>query len=110
MSALDDILEIALPKIRDLAVEFGNDIVDDVVGDLQQFVRSTADKLQRWNGLLAEEKLAPEEYAFLVKSQVALLQMRALMRAGIAQIRIDKFRNKVIEIVIDTAFDVIIPG
>jgi hypothetical protein len=110
LSVLDEIIDAVLPKIRELADELGQNLIDGILDDLKDFVDATSDKLQRWNSLLADSKLTPEEYAFLIKSQTALLQMRGLMIAGVAQIKIDKFRTKVIEILIDAAFDVIIPG
>ncbi len=62
------------------------------------------DKLSRWTILLAEGKITAEDFELLVSAQKDLVEMTVLQRAGLAAIKIEQFKNSVINLITDTVF------
>lgn len=68
------------------------------------FLNEIKSKLSRWTLLLAAGQLTTEDFEWLVNSQKQLLEMKALSQAGLAAIRVDQFKNSVLNMVVDTIF------
>lgn len=77
------------------------------VADAAAFLKKTQADLDRWGRGLAAGTLTPEDFAFLVKGKRDLAEMQALKQAGLALVRIDQFRNAVIDLVIETAIKMV---
>lgn len=77
--------------------------------DAQHLLENLKDKLSRWTVLLADGKLTAEDFELLVGAQKELLEMKVLQRAGLAAIKIEQFKNSVINLITDTVFHAI-PG
>lgn len=75
--------------------------------DVNDFYEKSKEKLQRWTKSLTDGGLTKEDFEFLVKSQKDLLELSALKQAGLAEIRLDKFKNDVLNVVINTIFKLI---
>ena len=71
------------------------------------FLENTKQKLSKWTLLLANKQLNTEDFEWLVNSQKLLLEMNALKLAGLAAIRIDQFKNGVLNTIVDTVFSFI---
>ncbi len=71
------------------------------------FLNEIKDKLARWTLLLADHQLTTDDFEWLVNSQKQLLEMNALSQAGLAAIRVDQFKNSVLNMVVDTVFSFI---
>ena len=69
--------------------------------DIDRFLEDSKEKLKHWTTLLVNEDLDLEDFEWLVKSQKNLLTMLALRTAGIHNISLGHFRNKVIKTIID---------
>ncbi len=52
---------------------------------------------------MAAGRMDKDEFMFLVKGQKDVAQMLALKQAGLAAVNVDKFRNGVIDLVVNTA-------
>ncbi|ESR26542.1 hypothetical protein [Lutibaculum baratangense] len=105
MSAFDDFARRVLDGAADLARDFLKKGADEAREDADDFLRRSEEKLRRWAAALAEGKLKPDEFAFLVNSQKDLAELAALTRLGITQIELERFRQKLIGLVIDVALD-----
>ena len=75
--------------------------------DAQEFLQESEEKLKRWTLLLADKQLTSEDFEWLVMSQKDLAKMEALKQAGLALARIDAFRISLLNLVIDTVFNLI---
>lgn len=73
--------------------------------DADTFLEKVRDDLTRWTKLLAAGDLTPEELQWLVKGKEDLAEMEALKRAGLELVRVERLRNTMIALVIDTAVD-----
>lgn len=101
--ALDEIKT----KVTDLAKLTLKSYLNDAKSDAWAIVEKLKDDVQRWTTLLAEGKLKDWEVEWLINNQINLIELTALKQAGLAQIRIDAFKNNVINIVIEVIFKIL---
>jgi len=104
MSKFDDFAQAVLSSSKDLAKTTLEELVQEATTDTQSYLDKSKADLQRWCVQLAEQKLTQAEFADLIRGRAALAEMHALTLAGLALTRIQRFRDGLIEIVIDTAF------
>ena len=74
--------------------------------DGKAFVEETKEDLRRWTKLLARGDLTKDDFEWLVVGKKDLAEMEALKRAGLSLVRLQRFQNALVSLVIDTAFDV----
>lgn len=60
--------------------------------------------MQRWTKLLAQGDLTQDDIEWLVTSKKNLAEMEALKQAGLTLVRLERFQNALISLVIDTTF------
>jgi len=108
MSTFDDFREAILKDAEDLAKTVLKRGVKEARADAEAFIKKSAEKLERWTRLLAAGELSKDEFASLVRSQKDLAELKALTKAGIQASRLQKFREKLTDVVIDKAFDILL--
>ena len=108
MSDFDDFREAVLKDAEELAKTVLKRGVKEARTDAETFIKKSAAKLERWTRLLAAGELTKEEFASLVRSQKDLAELKALSKAGIQASRLQKFREKLTNVVVDKAFDVLL--
>lgn len=109
MSTFDDFLAALRTGIVQLAQDTVIDFKDQAIQDGEDFLQQTKDDLQRWTNLLAQGQLTRDDFQFLVVSKRDLAEMHALTQAGLALVAIQTFRDGLINLVINTAFDILLP-
>lgn len=77
--------------------------------DAHHLLDELKEKLSKWVTLLAEGKLDKEDFELLVSAQKDLVGMVALQKAGLAKIKIEHFRDSIINLITDSVFHAI-PG
>lgn len=102
------ILERILRGARTLAEITVREYEDEAVSDARDFLGESEDNLKRWTELLAEGRLSTEDFEWLVRSQVDLAKMHALRQTGLAMIRVDLFKQSLLNLVTDTIFDAVL--
>ncbi len=103
MAEFSDFLNNLEDGLRELAKENVKDFVDAAQKDGKAFIEKAKDDLLRWTKLLAAGELTKEDFEFLVASKKDLTEMEALKEAGLMLVRIEKFQNALISLIIDTA-------
>ena|SRR2546421_8074025 len=78
--------------------------------DAEAFLEESKTKLAKWVQQLADGEIDQDEFTFLVESQKAAAEMKALQAANAGSVRIDHFRDSVFNIVIKTAVTAISGG
>ncbi len=73
--------------------------------DGNAFLDRTEEDLRRWTKLLAQGDLSQDDFEWLVAGKKDLAEMEALKQAGLALVRLERFRNALISLVVDTAFE-----
>src|SRR4030095_13590995 len=71
--------------------------------DAQAFLNQSRGKLEKWMQLLADKRIDKDEFRWLVESQKAAAQMETLRKANAGTMKIEKFRDSVLQIVVTTA-------
>ena len=80
------------------AKEFGDAAVDDGTAWLQK----SKENLKEWTLALTDGKIDGEFFGWLVASQLKIAEMKLLTQTGIGLIKIEKFKDAVKHIVVDT--------
>ncbi len=109
MSKFDDFTKIVLNGVKGLATGSLKDFLAAANDDAKAFLRQSEDDFRRWTKELAENKLSKDEFEDLVRGEADVAKMAALTQAGITAARIQRFRNALINLVIDAAFKTFIP-
>lgn len=94
-----DVVTLATASFKTLATEAAT--------DAQNLLQEMKEKLARWTILLAEKKLTPDDFELLINAQKDLIEMKVLQKAGLTAIRIEQFRDSVVNLVADSIFHVI---
>ena len=92
-----------------LAKDTLKDLVAIAEDDAKEFLVSSEEKLKRWTEMLADERLTKLEFAALVDSQKGLAVLNGLAHAGIAAATVQRFRDGLIDIVLNAAFKTFLP-
>ena len=98
---LKDLKDNALELIKSTLLDFKDQAREDV----NDFLNATKDKLERWTTGLAKGELTKEDFKWLLESQKDLLVMNGLKQAGLAKIQIDKLKNAIVNMIVDTVID-----
>jgi hypothetical protein len=81
--------------------------VKEAKDDGLQILHDMKEKLERWTKMLIAGQLTTEDFEFLVNSQKDLIAMNALKEVGLAAIRIDQFKSSVMNLIVDSVFNII---
>jgi hypothetical protein len=108
MSDFDDFRNAVIDEAEELAKTVLKRGVKEARADAEAFVKKSAEKLERWTKLLAAGDLTKDEFASLVRSQKDLAELKALTKAGVQASRLQNFRDKLVDVAIDKAFDVLL--
>jgi hypothetical protein len=81
--------------------------LNDAKTDGQNLLAEMKDDLERWTKLLISGDLTTSDFEWLVNSEKDSFKMAALEEAGLALIRIDQFRNSVLNMIVDTVFKMV---
>lgn len=76
----------------------------EIKKDIDDFLKKSKEKIERWLLLLIEGVITKEEFQWLLKSQQDIIALKALQTAGLSKIRLNNIKNNIIK----TIFDVVI--
>lgn len=88
--------------ITGVAKETVSDFVDQGKQDGQNVLNLMKSDLERWTIEVTNGEMSVADFSFLMKAQKDLDQMDALKEAGIAAIDLDRFKNGLISLVVNT--------
>lgn len=108
MSAFDDFREAVLSEAGQLARDFLHSNVDEAKAVARDFVDERKEKLELWARLRLNGELSQDEFDDLVRGEAELAKINALTQAGIAAERAEQFREKLTDVVLDKAVDVLL--
>ena len=105
MATFDDFIDNLEGGVKKLAKKHFKDSLDTAEADGEAFIENCKEDLKRWTKLLANEDLSQDDFECLVAGTKDLAEMEALKQLGLKLVRIERFQNALISLVIDTAFD-----
>lgn len=106
MNKFDEFMREILDGTKDLAKQNFDGFEDNAKADAKTFLKKTEDDLRRWTKLLSAKKISEQDFRDLVSAKKALAEISTLTQAGVAVTRLERFRVGLIDLVIDTAFNV----
>lgn len=106
MSNYDDFVKAVEEGVKELAKKTLKGFKQEALTDAKAFLESSKDDLQRWTRLLAHGELSHDDFEWLVLGRKDVAKLHALKQSGLALVRLDRFKNALVDLVIDIAFDV----
>lgn len=100
MLNFDTLLQTLREDLSNLALDFGEDLIDDLVDAGCKMAENSRKNLQRWSEQLANGELSEEDFRFLLDSQKDLLELEALKQKGLAQADLDRLKNAVVDTIV----------
>jgi len=94
-------------KVKKLITDNYNDFKPELEKDLKTFLETSAEKLERWATLYANQEINDEELEWLLKSQLDFVSLQALQAAGISKIKLNKLKNNVIKLIFEIIISLI---
>lgn len=93
--------------IKKLASETLGGYKDVAISDSKEFLEKTKADLKKWTEELARGELSQDDFKFLVAGKKDLAELHGLKQAGLTLVKIESFKNGVIDIVVNAAFNAI---
>ncbi|TPG41995.1 hypothetical protein [Flavobacterium pectinovorum] len=105
----DKVLEELKTKLKTIITNSYKDFKPELEKDLNSFLETSKEKLERWMLLFSSGNLTEDELEWLLKSQLDLVTLQALQTAGISKIKLNAIKNNIIKIVFKVILEIIIP-
>ena len=98
MQDYNEVLEGIKAGVADLANKNLSEFRQEATNDGIQFIKDLEEDMKGWFLQLAKGEISQKDLDFLMKSKASLAKMNALKLKGLGQIKIEKFRNSVIDL------------
>src|SRR5689334_3652357 len=103
MSRLDNLFVTVHDGAKEAAKQLFKDCTAQAVEDTKSFLNASRADLQLWTAQLSNGELSKTEFKDLVRGQRDLAKLFALTQAGIGFSKLERFRTKIVNLVIDAA-------
>lgn len=104
----DQLIEEVKIKLKTIISSSYKDNKYEIEKDLNAFLETSKDKLERWIILFASGNLTEEELEWLLKSQLDLVALQALQTTGISKIKLNTIKNNIIKMIFKIIMEMII--
>jgi len=91
-----------LAGVTSLASSNLKDYLNEATADGQKLLESLKADIQTWNNELVEGKISATDLEFLIMAKKEEMEMEGLKQAGVAEIRIDQFKNGILKLIVKT--------
>ncbi|WP_166922003.1 hypothetical protein [Flavobacterium poyangense] len=106
----DKLIEVLKKQLKPLITKSYKDSKFELEKDLNHFLETSKEKLERWVKLYTSASLSEEEFEWLLKSQLDLLTLQALQSTGISKIRLNTIKNNIVKMILKIILELVIPG
>lgn len=105
----DTLLEELKNRLKIIIANSYKDIKSALEKDLNSFLETSREKLERWILLFSTSALTEEELEWLLKSQLDLVALQALQSTGISKIRLNTLKNNILKTIFKVIIELVIP-
>jgi len=102
MGSMD--FQAVLATLREGVTSLASNTVQNYVNEAKtdglNLVESLKTDIQTWGQELAEGKISALDVEFLIMAQKELIEMNALKQAGLGLIKVNEFKNNVLQLVL----------
>lgn len=106
----DQLLEELKNKLKTIITKSYKDIKPELEKDLNAFLETSKEKLERWMLLFSTSALTEEDLEWLLKSQLDLVKLQALQTTGISKIRLNNLKNNIVKTILRVIIELVIPA
>ncbi|MCK5812603.1 MAG: hypothetical protein KAH03_00020 [Cocleimonas sp.] len=106
MSNFEDFIQIVEKSTKKLAKNTLKGFKNEALKDVKTFLEDSKEDLKRWTRLLAIGELSQDDFEWLVIGRKEVIELQVLKQSGLTLVRLDRFKNALLNSVIDTALDV----
>lgn len=110
MSQIDDFFDGVKTGIIDIARDFIAGAKQAGIDDMKAYALGRKADVERWAGQLASGQISPADFEFLVKGMKDAAEIRLLRIAGVQAAQLQRARDALVNLVIDTAIGRFVPG
>ena len=103
----DQLLQSLESGVESIAKTSLEDYLNEAKQDGENAINGMKANIQQWATEVENGSLTYEDLAFLIKGDEALDEMTALKEAGLSEIRLDEFKNSIVNLVMGTVFSFI---
>ena len=96
------VFETLKSGVIDLAKGTINDYVTQATQEGQNALDEMKTDLETWSKSLATGDMDIEDLKFLIAGRKEITEMRGLEQLGIAQIQLDKFKNGIVDLIVNS--------
>ncbi|MEP6803576.1 MAG: hypothetical protein ABI892_03560 [Flavobacterium sp.] len=105
----DRLLQDLKSKLKTIITKSYKDIQPELEKDLNAFLETSREKLERWIFLFSTGDITEEELEWLLKSQLDLVTLQALQTTGISKIKLNALKNNILKTLFKIILELIIP-
>ena len=87
-------------SIKSMAATQWADYKDAAIEDSSAFVASSECDLEDWCEQVALKEISSDDLEWLVKGKIDAAQLRALKEQGLAKVRLEQFRNSLVDVIV----------
>lgn len=98
----NSLLTELLSQAKEIAASTFKDYKKQAADDAEGLISGIKPKLEKWALLLAKGDLSKEDIEFLVLGEKELVEMKALKQVGIALIKLDELKSKILKSTVDS--------
>jgi hypothetical protein len=98
----NEIFQSLLTGVESIAQDSLQNYYQAAKADGEDALESMKANLERWTQEVASGSLTADDLGYLLKEEAALDEMTALKQAGLADVRLDQFKDSLIGLVINT--------
>lgn len=99
---LKEVTEMVMAGVADLARSILGGALIEAKYDVKNFLEAVKGDLARWIDEVASGKISPEDFTWFVKGKKDLAEMKLLIEAGMPAVRIDRFRESLVDLICKT--------
>ncbi len=104
-------IEKILSELKDegisLATETIKEFRDVAKTDAIELLESLEEDIRRWSIMVLNGELTKSDLEWLVLAKKELIEMVGLKNVGLAQIKIDELKNKLLNLVVNKIFNIV---
>ena len=104
MNNFEELFQNLEKGVDSIAQSSLKDYLNQAKTDGQNVLTSLKENLQRWTEEVENGSLNKEDLEFLLQEEEALDELTTLKQAGLAEIRLDTFKNSLVNLITDTVF------
>jgi hypothetical protein len=102
MASFDDVFDTIKKGVADLAGNTFHEVKDSVVASTNQLLEDNKSDIKQWTQQLTAGDLTQEDLEWLLKARIDAAELTLLYEAGLTAVQIDKFKNDLFNLVIDS--------